>query len=142
LQVRQAQEALQTQLAELQGRLTVQQQAWQKRQKILEAELAAQRSLVQQAQAQSNKAQEQLSQWLAQHKTPWMLHSCRPKTCTCPACFWVTPVRKLCVNSCKTWRVRRMNASHLLESIFLHFRIDGYAHLVKINLPCRVDCSR
>lgn len=68
LQVRQAQEALQTQLAELQGRLTVQQQAWQKRQKILEDELAAQRSLAQQAQAQSNKAQEQLSQWLAQHQ--------------------------------------------------------------------------
>lgn len=36
LRVRQAQEALQTQLAELQGRLTVQQQAWQKRQKILD----------------------------------------------------------------------------------------------------------
>lgn len=65
---RQAQEALQTQLTQLQGRLTVQQQAWQKRQKILEDELVAQRSLAQQAQAQSDKAQKHLSQWLAQHQ--------------------------------------------------------------------------
>jgi hypothetical protein len=67
LRVRQAQEALQAQLAEFQGRLNTQQQAWQKRQKSLEDELAAQRNLAQQAQAQADRAQTQLSQWVAQH---------------------------------------------------------------------------
>lgn len=65
---RQAQEALQSQMAQLQTRWQSEQQAWQQRQKEMAQELSAQRTLAQQAQGQANRLQAQLDAWLEHHQ--------------------------------------------------------------------------